>query len=146
MTGLGVYYQAASIELRPHLPKPMSDYPPGDRSASLPADLAQLSTLIDQAALGRRGQHVELLALLRLLEQRHRDICETLFYDALPDNRQHLYALLRDIEINGGWPYIQRMKLQALLSNLPDLDLDALISPPLTSLDLEEDRFPGEDK
>jgi hypothetical protein len=125
----------------------MTDYPPGDRSDSLPKELAQLSDLIDQAALGRKGQSTELLALLRLLEQRHRDICETLFYDALPDNRQHLYALLRDIEVNGGWPYIQRMKLQSLLANLPNLDLDVVFPPPLASVEaLDEDRFPGEDK
>ncbi len=124
----------------------MIDYPPGDRNDRLPEDLAQLSDLIDQAALKRQGRSTDLLALLRLLEQRHRDICETLFYDALPDNRQNLYALLRDIEVNGGWPYIQRMKLQALLANLPDLDFDTLFSSPLAPLELEEDRFPGEAK
>ncbi len=122
----------------------MLDYPPGDRTNELQEDLAHLSALIDQAALQRQGSHVDLLGLLRLLEQRHRDICETLFYDALPDNRQNLYALLRDIEVNGGWPYIQRMKVQALLANLPDLDLSPLFPAPLTPL--EEDLFPDEDK
>ncbi len=122
----------------------MTDYPPGDRSDSLPHDLSQLSDLIDQAALERKGNSTDLLALLRLLEQCHRDICETLFYEALPDNRQHLYSLLRNIEVNGGWPYIQRMKLKALLVNLPDFDFDTLF--PSTVLPLEEDRFPGEEK
>ncbi len=122
----------------------MTDYPPGDRSDSLPKDLNQLSQFIDQAALDRRGSSTDLLALLRLLERCHRDICETLFYDALPDNRQHLYALLRDIEINGGWPYIQRMKLKALLANLPDLDFDVLF--PSSVMPLEDDQFPGEGK
>ncbi|MGF1519340.1 MAG: hypothetical protein ACFCVB_16285 [Nodosilinea sp.] len=122
----------------------MADYPPIDRIDTLPEDLDQLSKLIDHVALDRQGKSTALLALLRLLEERHRDICETLFYEALPDNRQHLYALLRDIEVNGGWPYIQRMKLQALLSNLPDLDFDTLFSTPIAVL--EEDRFPDEDK
>lgn len=122
----------------------MTDYPPGDRSDSLPQDLNQLSDLIDQAALDRKGNSTDLLALLRLLERCHRDICETLFYDALPDNRQHLYALLRDIEVNGGWPYIQRMKLQALLANLPDLDFDTFFPPKM--LLPEDDQFPGEEK
>jgi hypothetical protein len=122
----------------------MADYPPTDRSDTLPEDLDQLSKLIDQLALERQSQSTALLALLRLLEERHRDICETLFYEALPDNRQHLYALLKDIEVNGGWPYIQRMKLQALLANLPDLDFEALFSSPVALLD--EDRFPGEGK
>jgi hypothetical protein len=122
----------------------MADYPPTDRIDTLPEDLDQLSKLIDQVALERQGKSTALLALLRLLEERHRDICETLFYDALPDNRQHLYALLRDIEVNGGWPYIQRMKLQALLANLPELDFDTLFSTPLAVL--QEDRFLDEDK
>jgi len=122
----------------------MADYPPTDRGDTLPEDLDQLSKLIDQRALERQGTSGALLALLRLLEERHRDICETLFYEALPDNRQHLYALLKDIEVNGGWPYIQRMKLQALLANLPDLDFEALFSSPAAVLD--EDRFPGEGK
>lgn len=122
----------------------MADYPPTDRIDTLPEDLDQLSKLIDQVALERQGKSTALLALLRLLEERHRDICETLFYDALPDNRQHLYALLRDIEVNGGWPYIQRMKLQALLANLPEFDFGTLFSTPTAVL--EEDRFPDEDK
>lgn len=122
----------------------MADYPPTDRIDTLPEDLDQLSKLIDQVALDRQGKSTALLALLRLLEERHRDICEALFYDALPDNRQHLYALLRDIEVNGGWPYIQRMKLQALLANLPELDFDTLFSTPIAVL--EEDQFPDEDK
>ncbi|MEO1067739.1 MAG: hypothetical protein AAFW95_01255 [Cyanobacteria bacterium J06638_6] len=120
----------------------MAHYPPTDRSSPLPEDLDQLSQLIDQAALKRKGYSTDLLALLRLLEKHHRDICETLFYDALPDNRQHLYAMLRDIEINGGWPYIQRMKLQALLANIPDLDLETLFSRPDPSP--EEDQFPAQ--
>ncbi|WP_017298251.1 hypothetical protein [Nodosilinea nodulosa] len=122
----------------------MTDFPPGDRCDNLPEDLATLSHLIDRAALGRRGQSLNLLALLRLLEQQHRDIRETLFRDALPDNRQHLYALLRDIEVNGGWPYIQRMKLKALLANVPDLDFASLFPPPTATI--EEDKFPGEEK
>lgn len=122
----------------------MTDYPFGDRPESLPEDLQALSQSIDRAALARRGQSLSLLALLRLLEQQHRDICETLFRDALPDNRQHLYALLRDIEVSGGWPYIQRMKLQALLANVPDLDFDTLF--PATVPTIDEDQFPGEEK
>ncbi|WOD41430.1 hypothetical protein [Nodosilinea sp. E11] len=122
----------------------MADYPPTDRTTNLPEDLDQISQLIDQAAIKRKAASTDLLALLRLLEQHHRDICETLFYDALPDNRQHLYAMLRDIEINGGWPYIQRMKLQALLANLPDLDVDNLFTLPVAPL--EDDDFLGESK
>lgn len=87
---------------------------------SLPADLAQIADLINQAAATRQGDTVALLALLRLLEERHREVCDTFFRDALPENRHNLYTLLRDIELNGGWPYIQRMKLRSLLENLDD--------------------------
>lgn len=59
-----------------------------------------------------------LLALLRTLESLHREIRDTLFQASLPDNRQELYALLRDIEETGGWPYIDRMRLQKLLVHL----------------------------
>ncbi|KAB1991118.1 hypothetical protein, partial [Haemophilus parainfluenzae] len=79
-------------------------------------DLNSIAQQIERAALGRVGDGRELLALLRMLEQLHRDICDTYFRDALPENRQQLYALLRDIEVHGGWPYIQRMKLLALLA------------------------------
>jgi hypothetical protein len=59
-----------------------------------------------------------LLALLRTLERLHQEIRDSFFQDALPDNRQALYNLLRDIETSGGWPYIHRMKLQSLLKQL----------------------------
>lgn len=65
-----------------------------------------------------KGDSLALLALLRLLEELHREIREDLFQTALPDNRQALYALLKDIESTGGWPYIQRMRLQDLLKRL----------------------------
>jgi hypothetical protein len=89
--------------------------------SSLATDLQHLAKLIDQAASDRQGDSIALLALLRLLEQHHREVCETLFRDALPNNRHNLYALLRDIEVNGGWPYIQRMKLRSLFDNYPEL-------------------------
>jgi hypothetical protein len=83
----------------------------------LPEDLQHIADLIEKAAISRQDDCVALLALLRLLEQRHRDIRETAFRSSLPTSRHHLYNLLRDIEINGGWPYIQRMKLRALFDN-----------------------------
>jgi hypothetical protein len=83
----------------------------------LPEDLQQLSELIEKAAIARQDDCVALLSLLRLLEQRHREIRETAFQSALPTSRHRLYSLLRDIEINGGWPYIHRMKLESLFEN-----------------------------
>ncbi len=67
-----------------------------------------------------------LLRILRTLEQLHQDIRDNLFQASLPDNRQSLYKLLRDIEAKGGWPYIYRIKLQALLENLDATTTDEL--------------------
>lgn len=84
----------------------------------LPADLQDIAEAIETAALRRVGNELALLKLLRLLEQLHGTIRDELFLEAMPDNRQRLYALLRDIEVNGGWPYIQRMRMRTLLANL----------------------------
>ena len=80
--------------------------------------LEQMSHVIYAAAREREGDCLALLELLRRLNDLHYDIRETLFSDALPNNRQKLYRLLRDIEQEGGWPYIQRVKLRALLENI----------------------------
>lgn len=82
-----------------------------------PPEFDRIAQSIQQAAQQREGNCLELLALLRLIEQQHQTIRESLFRDALPDNRQILYSLLRDIEVNGGWPYIQRMKLAEFLTH-----------------------------
>lgn len=82
-------------------------------------DLAELEAIaqsIRTAAQHRQGKSLELLAILRLLENLHQEIRDGFFREALPDNRQALYALLRDVELNGGWPYIHRMKLRAFLA------------------------------
>jgi hypothetical protein len=77
-----------------------------------------IARLVQQEAIARKGDGLALLSLLRLLEALHRDIRETLFRETLPTSRQDLYALLRDIEANGGWPYIHRMKIRRLLDYL----------------------------
>ena len=56
-----------------------------------------------------------LLALLRTLEGLHRRICVEQFEPSLPNTRKDLYALLRDMEEQGGWPYIKRGKLQTFI-------------------------------
>lgn len=89
------------------------------QSTQLQTDLETISTLVRATAHRYGQQSRNLLALLRLLEALHHEIRDGLFQDSLPDNRQALYALLRDIETGGGWPYIHRMKLQAFLSSLP---------------------------
>lgn len=91
---------------------------PAQPQPTFPDDLSAIAFLVQQAALNRQNNEIALLALLRLLEKLHRDIRDGLFQDSLPDNRQALYNLLKDIEAEGGWPYIHRMRLQGLLSNL----------------------------
>lgn len=61
---------------------------------------------------------------MRQLEQLHREIRDGTFQESLPNNRQHLYAMLKDIESEGGWPYIERMRLQAFLSNLLEIETE----------------------
>jgi hypothetical protein len=98
----------------------------------LPGDLQVLAKAAEQAAIARADKEVELLELLRLLEELHSQIRDAWFQEALPTNRQRLYALLRDIEINGGWPYIQRMRLRSLLQ---DIELDMSSANELDSVD-----------
>ncbi|MBF2036688.1 MAG: hypothetical protein IGR92_14740 [Leptolyngbyaceae cyanobacterium T60_A2020_046] len=81
-------------------------------------DLAAIAQQVQRVALARRGNELALLELLRLLEQLHGQVRDDYFQEALPTNRQRLYALLRDIEVSGGWPYIQRMRLRSLLQHL----------------------------
>jgi hypothetical protein len=63
----------------------------------------------------------ELLSLLRCLEKLHREICDLQFQSALPTNRQALYALLKEMEQAGGWPYIPRMHLNRILQSLSEI-------------------------
>lgn len=59
-----------------------------------------------------------LLSLLRDLEQIHRQVRVRYFQAALPETRHDLYRFVKDIEEQGGWPYIERMKLKDLLQNM----------------------------
>ncbi|WP_392533269.1 hypothetical protein [Nostoc sp. C117] len=81
--------------------------------------LEAISTVVYDAVANCEGETVALLALLRELERLHREIRDGIFQESLPVNRRQLYSLLKDIESEGGWPYIERMRLQALLTNLP---------------------------
>lgn len=86
-----------------------------DANRGQAADIEKIRLAVQIAAQERADDCEALLALLRQLEALHRDIRENLFQTALPANRHGLYSLLKDIELNGGWPYIQRMKLTELL-------------------------------
>ncbi|BAZ65643.1 MAG: hypothetical protein KME28_07340 [Pelatocladus maniniholoensis HA4357-MV3] len=82
--------------------------------------LETIELQVQSEAKNCQGDSLALLALLRLLEGLHREIRDSLFLESLPSNRQGLYTLLKNIEEEGGWPYIYRMKLQSLLANLAE--------------------------
>ena len=83
---------------------------------------AQMQRLSEEIwALAKRCQgERELLLTLRTLERLHQQIREELFQPSLPNTRNALYELLKNIEESGGWPYIERMKLRDLLVQLQD--------------------------
>jgi len=64
----------------------------------------------------------QILLILRSLEEIHRDIREELFEPSLPNNRQKLYQLLKEIDESGGWPYIPRMRLQEFFINYEKME------------------------
>lgn len=80
-------------------------------------DLEAIAAAVWAAAQQCQGDSQCLLSLLRLLENLHREIRMQEFEPSLPDTRNALYQLLRDIEEKGGWPYIERMRLQTFLTH-----------------------------
>ncbi len=89
-------------------------------SRDLSWQLQAISSAVKDVAQACEGDVIAILAVLRHLEQLHREIRDGIFQENLPDNRQRLYSLLKDIESEGGWPYISRMRIQALLVNLSE--------------------------
>lgn len=90
----------------------------GEPTTQANPSLDDIQTIVQAHAQRSAGDSAELLKLLRLLESLHQTIREELFIKTLPTNRQALYLLLREIEAEGGWPYIPRMRLKALMANL----------------------------
>lgn len=94
----------------------------------LESELQSIATAVRALAGNYQGDSQALLALLRQLEQLHREIRDGMFQASLPSNRQALHALLKDIESEGGWPYIERMRLHSFLANLNEMDGEAIAS------------------
>ncbi len=90
------------------------------QSGQLQPELQAIEVAVLALAEKSQGNILALLAVLRMLEQLHREIREGLFQASLPDNRQALYAMLKNIEDEGGWPYIDRMRLRDILVFLSD--------------------------
>ncbi|MGB3509811.1 MAG: hypothetical protein WBA93_11320 [Microcoleaceae cyanobacterium] len=88
-----------------------------NKLANLDCDLQSLEDSVMALAKNHQGNPMEILAVLRILESLHQQLREGLFQEALPDNRQALYNLLKDIEAKGGWPYIPRPRLRCILEN-----------------------------
>lgn len=82
------------------------------------AELEELKATVWDIAQGYQANSRSLLALLRTLEHLHRKIREEMFEPSLPNTRRSLYLLLKEIEETGGWPYIERMKIQTFLHTL----------------------------
>lgn len=79
--------------------------------------LNQLHQQIFALASESKDDLWELLMILRSLEEIHRQVREDLFEPSLPDNRQKLYQLLKEVDESGGWPYIPRMRLHEFFLN-----------------------------
>jgi hypothetical protein len=119
------------------------------QAGQLELKLQSIATAVRALAGSYQQDSQALLALLRQLEQLHREIRDGMFQASLPDNRQDLYALLKDIESEGGWPYIERMKLQSFLAYLhsqmeaEDGDRASInITPSDPTVELSDERSP----
>lgn len=88
--------------------------------SELSEDLLAIRTAIQKAAFAREGNCLELLKLLRVLEEGHREIHDGAFRASLPDSRQDLREFLLTIEASGNWPYIHRLHIRQLLANLTE--------------------------
>jgi hypothetical protein len=89
-----------------------------ERRASHDALLGSLAKVVGELVNENEQNAIGLVEVLRLLERLHRGITDGAFQDALPDNRQELYKLMRIIEEEGGWPHIPKMKLHMLYRHL----------------------------
>jgi hypothetical protein len=87
-------------------------------STDFTEQLQKIATAVHDVANECQKDPIALLNLLRQLEYLHREIRDGVFQESLPENRQQLYSLLKDIESEGGWPYIERMRLRAFLAKL----------------------------
>ncbi len=88
--------------------------------------LQQLVALVESLSQFCGQDSDRLLSLLRTLESLHRQIRTEQFEPSLPNTRKDLYAFLKDVEESGGWPYIERGKLQTFLQHwMPPEELSA---------------------
>ncbi len=82
------------------------------------SELTVISDRLLQIAQQYQNDPSHLLEILRAIESVHKQIRDDLFQPALPTSRHELFNLLRDIEANGGWPHIYRMKIHEICEYL----------------------------
>ncbi|AFY38051.1 hypothetical protein Lepto7376_1717 [[Leptolyngbya] sp. PCC 7376] len=98
----------------------------GKQNLDVSQSLGPLLQEVVAIATQHEGEGHTQLAILRQLELLHRNICENYFYPTLPERRRDLYNLLRDMEENGGWPYIARPKLKLIMQSLMEAEAEQL--------------------
>jgi hypothetical protein len=108
----------------------------------LTTELNLVAEQISTMAQACQGDALKLLHILRVLEKLHSQISDELFQPALPNTRHGLFDLLREMESNGGWPYIYRLRLRELCQNLEAFELLALNSPLESQLELQAESHP----
>lgn len=89
--------------------------------------LQEIVTLVETVCQSCGSDSDRLLALLRTLESLHRQIRTEKFEPSLPNTRKDLYDFLREVEESGGWPYIERGKLQHFVQYLVQAEAEAVL-------------------
>ena len=98
----------------------LSPLPPLEPSLSAAQQqrLQDLCSGLESLAAELADQPDALLALLRQIEQLHRNLQDGPFRSSLPSDRNQLFALLQSMERSGGWPYIPRLQLRTFMDLL----------------------------
>ncbi|AGY57015.1 hypothetical protein [Gloeobacter kilaueensis] len=84
----------------------------------IPNDLQPILDALVDAADKRTGDAIELLKMLRFLENLHLWLRDNYYMEALPTNRQELFDLLMQMEQQGNWPHLPRTQLRTLIGRL----------------------------
>ena len=102
-----------------------TDSDPQQEKGQLEGKLKEMAAMVRDIAEQCHRDSQCLLSLLRTLESLHREIRTEKFEPSLPNTRNALYQLLKDIDETGGWPYIERMRLQTLLRCFSPEEVDS---------------------
>jgi hypothetical protein len=84
----------------------------------VPKELNDVYRTLTDLAKERQDDCIGLLELLRFLETLHGQIRDNYYISSLPQNRGELYALLKEMEDQDGWPLLPRTETRSLLKRL----------------------------